>query len=258
MNISYHTAVSAMKAFQEDLNITANNIANVNTTGYKPQKSTFHDLLYTQMDARNEDMMVGHGVRSGGVESTFVQGMFEQTGRELDFAISGKSYFAVEVNEDDEEPAFTRDGSFKISATEDGNYLVTRDGYYVLSPEGERIELEYQTVKGADGREKEIDKLDLTGLNERIGLYSCENPDGLVPVGNNLFRSGETSGEWISQEDMDDDQVSSKLLTGMLEQSMTQVSTEMINMIETQRAFQMSSRVVSAADEMEGIVNTLR
>ena len=95
-------------------------------------------------------------------------------------------------------------------------------------------------------------------MSERIGLYSCENPDGLVPVGNNLFRSGETSGEWISQADMDDGEINSKLLSRMLESSRTDVSTEMINMIETQRAFQMNSRVITVADEMENIINTLR
>ena len=89
-----------MRAFQDELGVTANNIANVNTTGYKPQKSSFGDLLYTQMDTRSADLLVGHGVRNTGVESTFVQGSFEQTGRELDFAISGKAYFAVEVNEE--------------------------------------------------------------------------------------------------------------------------------------------------------------
>ena len=247
-----------MRVFQEDLNVTANNIANVNTTGYKPQKNSFSDLLYTQMDSRSGDLMVGHGVKSAGVESTFVQGGFQQTGRSLDFAINGKAYFAVEVNEDDEEPAFTRDGSFQISATEDGNYLVTRDGYYVLGPEGERIELEYRTVTDKDGKEGETPELNLDNMSERIGLYSCENPDGLVPVGNNLFRSGETSGEWISQADMDDGEINSKLLSRMLESSRTDVSTEMINMIETQRAFQMNSRVITVADEMENIINTLR
>ena len=187
-----------------------------------------------------------------------MQGGFQQTGRSLDFAINGKAYFAVEVNEDDEEPAFTRDGSFQISATEDGNYLVTRDGYYVLGPEGERIELEYRTVTDKDGKEGETPELNLDNMSERIGLYSCENPDGLVPVGNNLFRSGETSGEWISQADMDDGEINSKLLSRMLESSRTDVSTEMINMIETQRAFQMNSRVITVADEMENIINTLR
>lgn len=258
MNISYHTAVSAMTAFQSDLNVTANNIANVNTTGYKPQRSSFDDLLYTQMDTRSGDLMVGHGVRNGGVESVFQQGGFEQTGRSLDFAISGRSYFAVEVSEDDEEPAFTRDGSFKISSTDEGNYLVTGNGNYVLGPEGERIELEYKVEKDENGRTRETGQLDLEGLSDRIGLYSCENPDGLIPIGSNMFRSGETSGEWVSQADMDDGEVTSKLLSGMLERSRTDVSTEMINMIETQRAFQMNSRVVSIADEMENIINTLR
>lgn len=257
MNISYHTAVSAMRAFQEDLNVTANNIANVNTTGYKPQKTAFDDLLYTQMGSRSGDLMVGHGVRTSGVESNFVQGGFEFTGRDLDFGIDGKAYFAVEVSEDDEEPAFTRDGSFHVSSTDEGTFLVNRDGYYVLDREGDRIELDYKTDLD-EGKEVVTNQLDLDNLVYRIGLFTCPNPDGLVPVGSNLFRSGETSGEWVSEVDRDEGEAVSELTKGILELSRTDVSNEMINMIEAQRAFQMSSRIVSAADEMEGIVNTLR
>ncbi len=257
MNISYHTAVSAMRAFQDDLNVTANNIANVNTTGYKPQRSAFDDLLYTQMGSRSGDLMVGHGVRASGVESVFAQGGFEFTGRDLDFGIDGRAYFAVEVSEDDEEPAYTRDGSFHVSSTDEGTFLVNRDGYYVLDREGERIELDYK-VAMEQGKEVTTTQLDLTNLTQRIGLFTCPNPDGLVPVGNNLFRSGETSGEWVSETDLDEGSLLSELSKGVLELSKTDVSNEMINMIEAQRAFQMSSRIVVAADEMEGIVNTLR
>lgn len=258
MNISYYTAVSAMEAFQSELDVTANNMANVNTTGYKTLRSSFDDLLYTQMDTRDAGHMVGHGVKSNGAETVFEQGIFEKTERALDFAISGKAYFAIEVNEDDEEPAYTRDGSFEISATEDGNYLTTKDGHYVLSRDGDRIEIGYKQVEGKDGDMQTSNQLDLAGLAGVIGLYTCENPDGLVPVGGNLYRTGVASGEWVPIDDMDDEEEGSVLLTGTLELSSTYVPTEMINLLQSQRAFQLNSRIVKTADEMEELINNLR
>lgn len=258
MNISYYTAVSAMRAFQADLDVTANNMANVNTTGYKSLRSSFDDLLYTQMDTRAAEQMVGHGVKSNGAETVFEQGIFEKTERDLDFAIMGKAYFAVEVDEDEEEPAYTRDGSFQISATDDGNYLTTRDGKYVLSRDGDRIELEYKEIEDADGKTSYSNELDLSHLSEQIGLYTCENPDGLVPFGKNLYRTGETSGEWLSIEDLDEEQEGSRILSRTLELSSTYIPTEMINLLQSQRAFQLNSRIVTTADQMEEIINNLR
>ena len=92
MNISYYTAISAMNAFQSELDVTANNMANVSTPGYKVLRSSFDDLLYTQMDTRNADQKVGHGVKTNGAETVFDQGIFEKTERDLDFAILGKAY----------------------------------------------------------------------------------------------------------------------------------------------------------------------
>lgn len=258
MNISYYTAVSAMRTFQSDLDVTANNMANVNTTGYKPLRSSFDDLIYTQMDTKADEQMVGHGVKSNGAETVFEQGIFEKTERSLDFAILGNAYFAVEVDEDEEEPAYTRDGSFQISATDEGNFLTTRDGKYVLSRDGDRIELEYKETEDADGRTTYSNELDLSRLPEQIGLYTCENPDGLVPFGKNLYRTGATSGEWVSSEDLDEEQAGSRILTKTLELSSTYVPTEMINLLQSQRAFQLNSRIVVTADQMEEIINNLR
>lgn len=254
MNISYYTAVSAMRSFQADLDVTANNMANVNTTGYKPLRSSFDDLLYTQMDTRSEGQMVGHGVKSNGAETVFEQGIFEKTERDLDFAILGNAYFAIEVDEEEEEPAYTRDGSFQISATDEGNYLITRDGKYVLSREGDRIELEYKENEDGDSYSNE---LDLSHLTEQIGLYTCENPDGLVPFGKNLYRTGPASGEWVSMDDLEEGQTS-RLLQRTLELSSTYIPTEMINLLQSQRAFQLNSRIVATADQMEEIINNLR
>lgn len=255
MNISYYTAVSAMNAFQQDLDVTANNMANVGTNGYKSMRSDFNDLLYTQMDMRPE-AQVGHGVKNNGPGTTFQQGIFRKTGRALDFAVSGKAFFAIQTSEDEEEPAYTRDGAFQISSTEDGNYLTTSDGSYVLDWDGEPIELEYKAAE--DGRGDDTGELDLDSIADRIGLFVCENPEGLIHAGSNLFRTGEASGEWMSIEDLDEDQEKSSVITRTLEMSNADMSTEMVNLMQTQRAFQLNSRIVSTADQMEEMINNLR
>lgn len=261
MNLSYYTAVSAMRAFQSDLDVTANNMANVNTTGYKPLRSSFDDLIYTEMDTKSADQMVGHGVKTNGAETVFEQGIFESTERKLDFAILGNAYFAVELDEEESEEGdfgYTRDGSFQISATEDGNFLTTRDGRYVISRDGERIELEHKRVIDTHGKEVESNEMDLDNLSEKIGLYTCENPDGLVPFGKNLYRTGSASGEWLPIDDLEEGETGSRLLQGKLEMSSTYIPTEMINLLQAQRAFQLNSRIVTTADEMEEMINNLR
>jgi len=255
MNISYYTAVSAMNAFQQDLDVTANNMANVGTNGYKSMRSDFNDLLYTQMDMRPE-AQVGHGVKNNGPGTAFGQGIFRKTGRALDFAVSGKAFFAIRTSEDEEEPAYTRDGAFQISSTEDGNYLTTSDGSYVLDWDGEPIELEYKAAK--DSRGDDTGELDLDSIADRLGLFVCDNPEGLIHAGSNLFRSGQTSGEWMSIEDLDEDQEKSAVMTRTLEMSNADMSTEMVNLMQTQRAFQLNSRIVSTADQIEEMINNLR
>ena len=117
MNISYFTAVSAMNAFQKDLDVTANNMANVSTNGYKSMHSSFDDLLYTRMDMRPQ-AQVGHGVKNDGPGTVFQQGIFRKTDRKLDFAISGNAFFAIQTSEDEEEPAYTRSiSSRKMAGT---------------------------------------------------------------------------------------------------------------------------------------------
>lgn len=248
MNISYYTAVTALDTYQSDLDVTANNIANLNTNGYKPVRSNFEDLLYSRMDT-NTPHLVGHGVKVNSLTTLFEQGIFERTGRSTDFAIAGDAFFAIEAGEDSEEPYYTRNGSFHISATEDGNFLTAEDGSYVLDQDLERIELEYKEDTG---------ELDLDGLTGMIGLFYCDNPSGLVQVGSSRFQSGETSGEWLTGEDLDEEREPANIISGALEMSRTDMSNEMVRLLESQRAFQFNSRVVTTADQIEEIINNLR
>lgn len=264
MNSAFYSAVSGMKAFQSELDVTANNLSNVNTTGFKVSKVSFDELMKTQMNTKAPGQhLVGHGTKVGQVKTVTNPGNLVPSDSSLDFAIVGNAYFAIEGGEDEEEPLYTRDGSFQISATEDGNYLTTRDGHYVLGMDGDYIELEYKTVKGKNDREEESNVLDLDGLKDRIGLFTCDNPAGLTAVGSNRFRSSETSGEWyeVEEEDVDEDEGNSlapKIIACALEGSNADIGTEMVSVIESQRGFQLNSRIVTVADQIEEMINNLR
>ncbi len=255
MNTAFYTAVSGMRTFQSELDITANNMANVNTTGYKAERGAFQDLLYTQMDVKSGELLTGHGVKMSGVQPVFVQGAFERSGQPLDFAITGDGFFAVENGNGGGQPLYTRDGSFKISVSEEGDFLTTRDGYFVLDGEGKRIPLAARKVTDKEGREQDTNLLDLEGLGKKIGLYTCDNPEGLVHMGNNRYRTGELSGQWSA---VTEQTTGNRIVSGALELSGTELSSEMVNVIEAQRAFQLNGRIVTTADQIEEIINNLR
>ena len=276
MNSAFYSAVSGMKAFQSELDVTANNLSNVNTTGFKVSKVSFDELMKTQMNTKAAGQhLVGHGTKVGQVKTVTGAGNLIPSDSRLDFAITGDAYFAIEGGENEEEPLYTRDGSFQISATEDGNYLTTRDGHYVLGMDGDYIELEYKTVGGKDGRdekddgdgrsgrEEETNILDLDGLKDRIGLFTCDNPAGLIAVGSNRFRSSATSGEWyeVEAEEAGEGTAYSQtphIIAGALEGSNADIGTEMVSVIESQRGFQLNSRIVTVADQIEEMINNLR
>lgn len=264
MNSAFYSAVSGMKAFQAELDVTANNMSNINTTAFKTSKVTFDELMKTQMNTKADGQhLVGHGIKVGQVKTVTTPGTLIQSESPLDFAIVGNAYFAIQGNEDDEEPLYTRDGSFQISATEDGTYLTTKDGHYVLGMDGDLIELEYKTVKGKNDGEEETNVLDLDGLKDRLGLFTCDNPAGLIAEGSNRFRSSGTSGEWyeVEAEEADDEgkyQANPKIIACALEGSNADIGMEMVNVIESQRGFQLNGRIVTVADQIEEMINNLR
>lgn len=263
MNSAFYSAVSGMKAFQTELDVTANNMSNINTTAFKTSRVTFDELMKTQMNTKADGQhLVGHGAKTGQIKTVTTPGNLIQSDSALDFAIVGNAYFAIQGGENDEEPLYTRDGSFQISATEDGTYLTTKDGHYVLGMDGDLIELEYKTVKGK-GKDEETNVLDLDGLKDRLSLFTCDNPAGLIAVGSNRFRSGETSGEWyeVEEEEAGEDgsyTAKPKILAGALEGSNADIGMEMVNVIESQRGFQLNGRIVTVADQIEEMINNLR
>lgn len=239
MNISFYNGASGLVAHQGAMEQVANNIANVNTVGFKPTRPEFDDLLYTQMYTNEEKPMRGHGVKLSSADLLYGQGPIQQTGLALDFALMSDGFFAVE--NPDGERVYTRNGAFDISLEGKGGYLVDDQGRYVLDSRGRHIEIPM----------KEDGTFDLTGVKDLLGVFVFSNPYGLEPINNTVFRETEISGAAQEAEEY-------LIRAQALEGSGVHLADEMTNMIVTQRAYQLSARIVRTADEMEEIVNNLR
>lgn len=249
-----HTSALGMIGEQNYLDTTANNIANLNTNGYKKERLNFKDALYVNMqDASNgnseENLKQGTGVISDSISKIHHQGPMIETGRQLDLTLTDKeTFFAVEdVNG---EVVYTRNGELHVSYEGGTNYLVNASGNYVLDGNMERISF--------DVAESQIN-IDQYGnlLNEegevisKVAVVGFPAASGLASIGGNNFAQTEASGE---AEVIDDAIVTQ----GYIEGSNVDLGEEMVNMIRAQRAYQLASRVLQTADEMEGIANTLR
>lgn len=242
MNIAFYSAAAGMQAFQNKLDATANNMANVNTAGYKQMELSFSDLMYTNMNTK-EEHKIGHGSKTGNMEYIFQQGILNPTDRALDFAVVGQAYFGLDLGNG--QTGYTRDGSFQLSLQDGTAYLVNGDGNYVLDHNGQRI-----TVPMIAG----TNQADVDSVYGRLGLFQFQNPYGLQPAGNNVYVESDNTGTRTVIYAGDD----TKLIRGSLEMSTAEMSEGMIDVIEAQRAFQLNGRIVSAADQIEEIVNGLR
>ncbi|SNS49787.1 flagellar basal-body rod protein FlgG [Anaerovirgula multivorans] len=258
------TAASGMKSQQLNLDTISNNLANVNTTGYKRQKVEFKDLLYTTIRKADlndgvgspVNLQVGHGVMPMATSRVFTNGSLEATENPLDVAIEGEGFFVAETPTG--EFLYTRDGSFKLSVDMDEMRLVTADGYTILSEFDDEIvfmegmrdisisEMGLVTAENEDGEIEEI---------ATIKLAKFINPEGLESVGRNLYKATVASGEEIP---MEDENRTSTLRQRYLETSNVQVIDEMVRMITAQRAYEINSKSIQTADEMLGMANNLK
>ncbi len=241
--MGYHTAASGVISYQIAMDITANNLANVNTYGFKASRPSFGDLIYTLRNTDNDRVQLGHGVRVDKTDMMFEQSQLRDTGRLLDFVALDEGLFAVETVTGD--VCYTKDGAFYLSRTEneDGVYMLCDSaGGYVLDYEGNRI-----TVPFVEG----TSEIDIVALTNTIGVYRFDNPYGLEQIGDNYFEANRSSGEAIA-----DDTIRKK--NKYLEASSTSVATEMSKVIEYQRAFQLNINMVKTHDQLEDIINNLR
>ncbi len=253
-----YSSAAGMQSQQTNLDVIANNLANVSTTGYKKNKVEFQDLLYqTARSAGAEQgagnrlptgLQVGHGSRLAATSKIFTTGELTQTGERLDVAVQGDGFFEVQMA--DGSRAFTRDGAWKTDAegrltTNDGLPL---QGFQPIPPGTTDISIAPDgtvTTKGAGGQQ-----------TFRVQIARFVNPSGLESLGGNLYRESEASG--TAELGNPGENGFGSLRQGYLEMSNVKVVEEMVNLIVAQRAYEVNSKAVQASDEMMQISNNLR
>lgn len=264
---SLWTAASGMTSQQLNVDTISNNLANVNTVGYKKETVNFKSLLYENMAPANAPgqrpapMQVGHGVRLGSISRNYTTGSLQQTDNPTDMAVVGKGFFTI-LNED--ELAYTKDGSFRFSVTEDDAYaLVTSEGYPVLSTEDEPILVDStvdvnKLVVGGFGEIYYTD--DETGTRVDVAtlkVVQFSNTEGLEAIGSNLYKETPASGIPLVEGETDELKRST-IRTGYLEGSNVQVADEMVKLIVAQRAYELNSTAIKTADTMLQQANELK
>lgn len=258
MNQGLWVAKTGLDAQQTRMAVVSNNLANVNTTGFKQGRAVFEDLLYqnvwqsggqTSQDTElPSGMNLGTGVRIVATEKLFTQGSVLQTDNALDVAINGRGFF--QVLKPDGELAYSRDGTFQLN---DQGELVTASGYQIQPgiaiPEGAQ-----SITIGRDGTVS----VRLAGQASTTQVGSLQtvdfiNPVGLQPIGENLYI--ETASSGTAQAGTPGENGLGALNQGALEGSNVNVVSELVNMIETQRAYEMNSKAISTNDQMMQYIN---
>ncbi|MBB3951444.1 flagellar basal-body rod protein FlgG [Aureimonas jatrophae] len=250
-------AATGMNAQQTNLEVIANNIANINTTGFKRARAEFTDLLYqvertAGVPARGgenlvpEGAQIGLGVRTAAIRDIHLQGALEQTGNDLDVAINGQGYFQIQGPGG--ETLYTRDGAFNKNDT---GQIVTLDGFTV----DPAITVPENTTKIAVNDSGQV-YATVDGEDQLLGqltLVNFANEPGLAAQGGNLFRETAASGAPIAG--VPGDPGYGVIKQGYLENSNVDPVKEISELISAQRAYEMNSKVIQAADEMSGVVS---
>jgi flagellar basal-body rod protein FlgG len=256
-----YTAATGMNAQEINVATISNNIANVNSTGYKKSRAEFQDLLYQNLRlvgtlSPNGNQVptgsqLGLGTKLGSVAKIYTQGDFIQTQNQLDMAITGKGFFQIALP--DGTIAYTRAGSFKMNNT---GQVVTADG----------LPLEPAITIPQDALQISIDENGSVSVTQpgavaptvlgTIQLATFQNQAGLQAIGNNAFQQTDASGAPTVGNPNSDDR--GKTQQGFLEMSNVSVVEEMVNLISAQRAYEMNSRTVQTADEMLQTANNMK
>ena len=253
------SAASGMAAQRLSIDVIANNLANVNTVGFKKSRPDFQDLMYqtlSEAGSRTSDgnqiptgIQIGMGAMPVGVQKMFMQGDFKETKNELDIAIEGRGFFKVVSNGEDR---YTRAGNFKLDT----------DGY-ICTPNGDKLQPEMSvpsnTVSVSIDKTGTVTAFDPDGTGTALGqieIYSFPNPAGLFSMGHNLYRPTDGSGDAISGTPGSDGM--GTIAQGFLEMSNVDVVQEMVSMIMAQRAYEINSKAIQTADSMLQIANSLK
>lgn len=283
MNTSLYISSGALQAYQQKIDTTANNVANVNTTGYKKRDQSFSEILTTrlnnQVPVRGEvgrltpnGLRVGHGARTGLTQINMEQGQAIQTNNPFDLMINGKGFFQIGLGSTKggavDEVRYTRDGSFHLSPNPDNPrsyHLVHANGGYLLNQNGNPLQLDdrYEVNIQPNGQ------IQLRNKNgngnsfistQQVGMVNIDNPSLLKNMGDNQYAidqatlpAGTTINDVVTNMLNDDIQLTS----GFLEGSNVDLTKEMTDLMTSQRSFQMNARAVSYADQMMGIANSI-
>ncbi|MAA98263.1 MAG: flagellar basal-body rod protein FlgG [Stappia sp.] len=256
-----HIAATGMRAQELNVEVISNNIANMRTTGYKRQRADFQDLLYQNLRRMGTNtsatgtivptgVQIGSGVKTASTARIMTQGNLAESGKDLDVAVRGEGFFQIQMP--DGTTAYTRDGSFERDAN---GQLVTIDGYAVqpgiVLPQDAR-----DVTISADGQ---VQIVDAGGAIQQLGqlqLARFINKSGLEAIGDNLFLETESSGAAVVGTPGEDG--FGDLMQKHLEMANVEAVSEISDLIAAQRAYEMNSRIIKAADEMSATTSNIR
>lgn len=261
-----YSGISGMRNMQTKLDTIGNNIANVNTFGFKKGRTTFKDLVSQQIAGASAPgallggtnaRQVGLGMQLATIDTIHTQGSLQNTNRELDLGISGNGYFRVGeaggVN-----ISYTRSGNFYL---DEAGFIVNQDGLYLLDIDGNQIEVPPDSQSFSISQTGDVNIIDVDGLlmdpPQTISLAFFANPEGLQKVGSNLYQVSTNSGpeEFAIPGEMG----TGTLVAGTLEMSNVDLSEEFTEMIVAQRGFQANTRIITTSDEiLQELVNLKR
>lgn len=266
-----YSGVSGMRGFQTKLDVIGNNIANVNTAGFKAGRVMFKDIMsqtVSGVTAPEEGTtgganakQIGLGSSIGSIDTLHTAGSAMTTNNPLDLRIDGDGFFLIKLTADQEVPYLTRAGDFHLDAA---RQLVTSDGFFVVNSEGEPIVLdEAVTAFTIDQNGAIITKLNDGGNGEAgsIGVARVVNPEGLEKIGGSLYRvTPNANTEELEPTTANNQEAGTgKIIAGQLEMSNVDLTGEFTEMIIAQRGFQANSRIITTSDEiLQEVVNLKR
>lgn len=268
-----YSGVSGMRGFQTKLDVIGNNIANVNTAGFKAGRVMFKDIMSQTVSGVTAPVagtsgganakQIGLGSSIGSIDTLHTAGSAMTTNNPLDLRIDGDGFFLVKLTEAQEEPYLTRAGDFHLDAA---RQLVTSDGFFVVDSGGAPITLEETVTAFTIDQNGRIVAKNADGTTAddgpQIGIARVINPEGLEKIGGSLYRNTQNaSGEdgLILSTANDQDAGTGKVISGQLEMSNVDLTGEFTEMIVAQRGFQANSRIITTSDEiLQEVVNLKR
>lgn len=266
---SLWSAASGMIAQQTSVDTISNNLANVNTVGFKAEKAEFKSLLYqtiqsptTTANGENKPInaQVGLGTRTAAITSQYAQGALTASESNTAFAINGQGFFSIQGS--DGKTYYTRNGNFQIAVGTNGMMLTDSSGNPVLDSKGNTIvfpknaDVNTLTVSSSGEIFYQVNGK-MTSTGKYLGVYQFGNAAGLEKLSNSLLAETEASGQPINER-TNNNVTDSQICQNYLEASSVQVVDEMVNLIVAQRAYEMNSKAIQAADDMLSQANQLK